>query len=83
MPIFKYLERGEDMDNNQLPIGLGLSLAMNQRAMDRFAGMTEAEKEKAIAKSRQVKSKREMDRIVSSLAEDDADDLKSFFGGAE
>ena len=44
------------MDNNQLPIGLGLSLAMNQKAMDRFSGMTEAEKERTIAKSRGVKS---------------------------
>ena len=71
------------MDNNQLPIGLSLSLAMNQRAMERFAGMTEAEKEQAIAKSRQVKSKREMDRIVSSLAEDADGELRSFFGGIQ
>lgn len=69
------------MDNHQLPIGLGLSLAMNQNAMDRFSNMTEAEKEQAIAKSRKVKSKREMDRIVSSLAEDDEEDLKGFFSG--
>ena len=69
--------------NNQLPIGLGLSLAMNQKAMDRFAGMTEAEKERAIAKSRGVKSKREMDRIVSSLAEDDDEELKGFFSGTK
>lgn len=67
------------MDNQQLPVGLGLSLAMNQRAMERFANMTEAQKEQAIAKSRQVKSKREMDRIVNSLAEDDDEELRSFF----
>lgn len=79
----KYAERGGMMDNNQLPIGLGLSLAMNQKAMDRFAGMTEAEKERAIAKSRGVKSKREMDRIVSSLAEDDDEELKGFFSGTK
>ena len=71
------------MDNNQLPIGLGLSLAMNQKAMDRFSGMTEAEKERTIAKSIGVKSKREMDRIVSSLAEDDDEDLKGFFSGTQ
>ncbi len=71
------------MDNNQLPIGLGLSLAMNQKAMDRFSGMTEAEKERTIAKSRGVKSKREMDRIVSSLAEDDDENLKGFFSGTQ
>lgn len=74
-------ERGIYMDNNQLPIGLGLSLAMNQRAMDRFAHMTEIEKERAIAKSRDVKSKREMDRIVNSLAEDDEETLRSFLDG--
>ena len=76
-------EMGLNMDNNQLPIGLSLSLAMNQRAMERFANMTEAEKEQAIAKSRGVKSKREMDRIVSSLAEDDDEELKSFFSGVK
>lgn len=70
------------MDNNQLPIGLGLSLAMNQRAMKRFSDMTEAEKEQAIARSRKVKSKREMDRIVSSLAEDNDEELRSFFEGS-
>lgn len=59
------------MDNREIPVGLGLSLAMNQKAMDRFAHMTDMEKESTIEKSRQVKSKREMDRIVSSLAEDD------------
>ena len=69
------------MDNQQLPIGFGLSLAMNQSAMDRFAKMTEAEKEQAIARSRQVKSKREMDRIVNSLAEDDYEELGNFFDG--
>ena len=68
------------MDYQQIPIGLGLSLAMNEKAMHRYANMTEAEKEKAIAMSKQVKSKREMDRIVSSLAEDDDDVLNSFFG---
>lgn len=72
---------GINMDNQQLPIGLGLSLAMNQKAMDRFANMTEAEKEQAIARSRQVKSKREMDRIVSSLAEDDDEELRNLFKG--
>ncbi|NLL75822.1 MAG: hypothetical protein GX235_01030 [Clostridiales bacterium] len=69
------------MDYQQLPIGLGLSLAMNQSAMDRFAKMTEAEKEQTIARSRNVKSKREMDRIVSSLAEDDDSELKNLFDG--
>ncbi len=68
------------MDNQQLPIGFGLSLAMNQKAMERFSNMTEAEKEQAIARSRDAKSKREMDRIVSALAEDDTDIFNGFMG---
>ena len=32
-------ERRIYMDNQQLPIGFGLSLAMNQKAMDRFSDM--------------------------------------------
>lgn len=71
--------KGGIMFNEQLPVGLGLSLAMNQRAMERFANMTETQKQQTIDKSRQVKSKREMDRIVNSLAEDDDEELKSFF----
>lgn len=64
-------ERSKYMDYEHIPVGLGLSLAMNERAMHRYANMTEAEKEKTIAMSREVKSKREMDRIVHSLAQDD------------
>ncbi|WMC94376.1 hypothetical protein [Kineothrix sp. MB12-C1] len=71
------------MDNQQLPIGLGLSLAMNQGAMDRFAKMTEAEKEQTIARSKKVKSKREMDRIVNSLAEGDDGAFRSLLDGSD
>lgn len=69
------------MDNDRLPIGFGLSLAMNESAMDRYSKMTEIEKERAIAKCKGVKSKREMDRIVNSLAEDDEETLQDFFNG--
>ncbi|MBR6770284.1 MAG: hypothetical protein IKM28_03455 [Lachnospiraceae bacterium] len=58
------------MKFEQLPIGLGLSLAMNKKAMEKFTHMTDEEKEQTIARSRQVSSKREMDRIVNLLAED-------------
>ena len=67
------------MDSHQLPIGFGMSLAMNQKAMERFENMTEAEKEKAIAESRDAKSKREMDRIVDSLAGDNG--AMGLYGG--
>lgn len=50
-----------------LPIGLGMGLAMNGRAMDGFGAMTEAEKEKIILQAKDARSKKEMDRIISTL----------------
>lgn len=52
---------------NGLPIGFGMSLAMNQSALDNYSKLTEAEKEEIIAKSHNVKSKSEMDQIIESL----------------
>lgn len=50
-----------------LPIGLGMGLAMNERAMNRFGTMTEAEREEIILRAKDAKSKKEMDRIISRL----------------
>lgn len=69
------------MDYQQLPIALGLSLAMNKKAMDRFSSMTEAEKEQMIATSKNIKSKSEMDSILNSLAADEELRLRSMFDG--
>lgn len=55
------------MDFQQIPIGLGMGLTMNGRAMERFSNMTEAEKEQIIFKCKDAKSKAEMDKIISSL----------------
>lgn len=50
-----------------LPIGLGMGLAMNERAMNGFGSMTEAEKEKIILEAKDARSKKEMERIISTL----------------
>lgn len=68
-------ERDENMDFNTLPVGLGLAFASNQTAMDRFADMTDDEKKEFVERSRSVMSKKEMDSLVSSLAEDEEPDL--------
>ncbi len=60
------------MEFQDLPLGLGMGLAMNIDALDRFGRMSEAEKEKLIFESKDAKSKSEMDRIISSLASDDS-----------
>ena len=63
------------MDYNTLPVGLGLAFATNRMAMDRFVDMTDEEKKEFVERSRSVMSKKEMDSLVSSLAEDEEPDL--------
>ena len=52
---------------NGLPVGLGMALAAHQSALDNYSKLTEAEKEKIIAESHNVKSREEMDTIINSL----------------
>lgn len=53
----------------ELPIGFGLSLAMNEKAMEKFSGMTEQEKTAVVERSKAVSSRREMESLVSDVAE--------------
>ena len=55
------------MESNMLPLGLGMALAQNEAAMQRFTSMTEAEKQARIAQCHQVKSKQEMQQLVNQL----------------
>jgi len=55
------------MESNMLPLGLAMSLAQNEAAMNRFTSMTEAEKQAIIEQSHQVRSKREMQQLVARL----------------
>lgn len=52
----------------ELPIGFGLSLAMNEQAMQRFAGMTDSAKDAVVERSRGVSSRREMEKLVEDVA---------------
>lgn len=53
--------------NNGVPLGFGMALAMNRDAFDNYSKLTEAEKEKILAESHNVKSKEEMQKIINSL----------------
>ncbi|MBD5508796.1 MAG: hypothetical protein HDR05_12330 [Lachnospiraceae bacterium] len=59
------------MDYNTLPIGLGLAFANNRLAMDRFADMTDEEKEDFVERSRGAMSEKDMDQLVASLVKED------------
>ncbi len=51
-----------------IPVGLGFGLAMNEKAMNSFAGMSEEEKKQVIEAARSVRSRHEMERLVDDLA---------------
>lgn len=45
---------------NELPVGFGMALAMNEQAMQGYAALTETEKEHLILRCRDAGSKEEM-----------------------
>jgi len=61
------------MDIRRLPLGFGMALAQNEAAMARFATMTEEEKQSVIERTHQVRSRRDMQRLVDSLTTDPDD----------
>lgn len=52
---------------NELPIGFGLMLAANTRAMDNFSAMTDEEKRRVLETSRTKETKQDMERFVEEL----------------
>ena len=56
------------MDFYKAPIGFGMALAQNTAAMNRYAQMTEAQKQDVLNKAHNVRSEREMYNLVASLA---------------
>lgn len=52
---------------SDLPLGFGMTLAMNEGAMRGYANLTETEREHLIMRCRDARSKEEMQRIVDSL----------------
>ena len=56
----------EDM-KSEMPIGLAFSMAMNEKALERFASMTEAEKKEVEERSHHVHSKAEMEHLVDEI----------------
>ena len=56
------------MDFYNVPIGFGLALSANTAAMNRYARMTEAQKQAILDKAHQVRSEKEMYSLVAALA---------------
>lgn len=56
------------MDFNKVPIGFGLALAANTAAMNRYAQLTEGQKQDVLNRAHNVRSEKEMYSLVASLA---------------
>lgn len=65
------------LGDNEIPIGLGMALAENANAMEKFSNMEKAEREEFVNRSRSVNSKQEMRNLVSSL--DDMEEAGNIF----
>ena len=56
------------MDFYQVPIGFGLALSANTAAMNRYAHLTEQQKQDILNKAHNVRSEKEMYSLVARLA---------------
>lgn len=56
------------MDFYKVPIGFGLALAQNTAAMNRYAHLTEQQKQNVLNRAHNVRSEKEMYSLVASLA---------------
>lgn len=53
---------------NEMPEGLGFSMAMNEKAMTNFGKMTEEQRRKVITESKLANTKDEMSQLVDRIA---------------
>ena len=56
------------MDFYKIPIGFGLALAQNTAAMNRYAHLSEPQKQDILNKAHNVRSEKEMYSLVAELA---------------
>lgn len=58
------------MERGEMPVGFAMALAQNPKAMEKFARLTEAEKQNIIAGTHFVNSREEMQKYVNKLTTD-------------
>ena len=56
----------------ELPLGFGMALAQNEAAMQAFEAMSEADKQAVLRRTHSVRSKAEMQQLVSGLTDHSA-----------
>ncbi len=56
------------MDFDNVPVGFGLAMAGNTAAMNRYAHLSETQKQEILNKAHNVQSEKEMYALVAQLA---------------
>lgn len=56
------------MDYYQVPIGFGMALARNPKALNAYSAMTEDQKQAILSQAHNARSEQEMSRIVNGIA---------------
>ena len=56
------------MDFYKVPIGFGLALSANTAAMNRYAHLSESQKQDILNRAHNVRSEQEMHTLVANLA---------------
>lgn len=57
------------MDHSEVPMGFGMALMQNEKAVNAYAMMTKEEKNAILEQVRSARSKKEMQQIVSAIAD--------------
>ncbi len=64
-----------------IPLGLGIPLAMNDGVREKFDHLSETEKEHIILQCKDARTKGEMDKILDGLSTEDREEINSVFQG--
>lgn len=55
------------MEQDKVPIGFGMALAMDYTAMEAYAALTEEQKQQVLDKARNAHSEEEMRQIIAGV----------------
>lgn len=54
-------------DDTEMPLGLAMQMAMNEKARNAFSNLPEQKRQQVIDEAKQVSTKSQMEQIVSHL----------------
>ena len=55
------------MEQDKVPIGFGMALAMDYTAMEAYAALTEEQRQQVLDKARNARSEEEMRQIIAGV----------------